>query len=221
MGTGAFANLRSAADYDRLGAVVISHMHADHFLDIIPLRYALCYGPKRPKRRMPLWLPPGGAATLKRLCSAFADEGGDFLNDVFDVNEYDPSATLRLGSGTLNFAPTSHYIPAFAVRWSNGRASVTYSADTAPDARVSELARGCGLFLCEATLLHDEGEPGVRGHSSAGEAARMARDADARHLVLTHYGDRTKPEDLAGAARGVYDGPVAVADDGSVFELVD
>ena len=40
LGTGAFANLRRYADYDRLGAVVISHMHADHFIDVIPLRYA-------------------------------------------------------------------------------------------------------------------------------------------------------------------------------------
>src|SRR5579875_3203130 len=58
LGTGAFANLRRYVDYDRLGAVVISHMHADHFLDLIPLRYALRYGSRRPHAKLKVYLPP-------------------------------------------------------------------------------------------------------------------------------------------------------------------
>ena len=54
LGTGAFSNLRRYVDYDRLGAVVISHMHADHFIDLIPLRYALRYGPRRRSAKLPV-----------------------------------------------------------------------------------------------------------------------------------------------------------------------
>ncbi len=217
LGTGAFANLRQYVDYDRLGGVVISHMHADHFIDLIPLRYALRYGSRRPTGKLGVYLPPGGLATLKRLVSAFADEGGEFLSDVFDLYEYDPATPLLIEGARLRFAHTSHYIPAFAIRWERGGTSVTYSADTAPDERVVALARETDLFLCEATLLHGEGERGMRGHSSGEEAALMARAAGARRLVLTHYGEESTSRDLDEAARRIFTGEIVVADDHRVL----
>ena len=219
LGTGALANLRRHVDYDRIGAVVISHMHADHFIDLIPLRYALRYGPRRRPARLPVHLPPGGLAMLERLVSAFAPEGGDFLNDVFEMHEYDPSRPLAIDGATLRFAPTAHYIPAFAIRWERGGASITYSADTAPDERVVALARETDVFLCEATLRHGEVEPGERGHSSAADASAMAREAGVRRLVLTHYGEESTSRDLDEAARETFDGPVIIADDHSTVEL--
>jgi ribonuclease BN (tRNA processing enzyme) len=213
LGTGAFANLRGYVDYDRLGAVVISHMHADHFIDLIPLRYALRYGGKRVAGKLPVYLPPGGLAVLKTLVSAFADEGGEFLTDVFALEEYDPSRTLKIEGSTLRFAHTAHYIPAFAIRWEHRGASLTYSADTAPDERVVALAHGSDVFLCEATLLAGEAEPGMRGHSSARDAAEMARVAGVRHLILTHYGEASTARDLDEAARAIYSGEIIVADD--------
>ena len=219
LGTGAFANLRPYVDYDGIDAIVITHMHADHFLDLVPLRYALTYGPRRRKRKLAIYLPPGGVATLGRLTSAFADEGGDFLSDVFELSTYDPAAELRIGSGRLRFAPTSHYIPAFAVRYEQDRCSVTYSADTAPDERVVALARGCDAFLCEATLLAGDRENGMRGHSSAFEAGGMAQAAGVRRLILTHYPSEATPADLDQSARRAFDGEIVVADDHATFEF--
>lgn len=220
-GTGAFANMRKYADYDRLDAVVISHMHADHFLDLIPLRYAVRYGSKRRRAKLPIWMPPGGIAMLRSITNAFASEGsGDFLDDAFDVREYDPSKALPLGRGRLRFAQTTHYIAAFAMRYERDGKSITYSADTAPDERVVDLARGTDLFLCEATLLAGEGEEGgVRGHSSGAEAARMAADAGARRLVLTHYSQDATHADLDGSASAIYKGEILVADDHRVIRV--
>jgi ribonuclease BN (tRNA processing enzyme) len=220
LGTGAFANLRRHADYDRLGAVVISHMHADHFIDLIPLRYALRYGTRRREAKLPVYLPPGGIAMLRKLVSAFPHEGGDFLGDAFALFEYDPNRPLALAGGaTLRFAHTAHYIPAFAVRWERDGVSVTYSADTAPDERVVALARETDVFLCEATLRRGEVERGMRGHSSAAEAASMARDAGVRRLVLTHYHDAATSEDLDESARTVFPGDITVADDHATLDL--
>jgi len=222
-GTGAFANMRRYADYDRLDAVVISHMHADHFLDLIPLRYALRYGSKRRSNRLPVWMPPGGAGMLRSMTSCFAKEGnGDFLDEAFDLNEFDPAAGLPIAGGRLRFAPTTHYITSFAIRYERNGTSITYSADTAPDARVVELARGTDLFLCEATLLAGEKEhAGIRGHSSAAEAAKMAADAEVGQLVLTHYAQDATSRDLQDGAREIYRGEIIVADDHSVLELND
>ncbi|MBV8642290.1 MAG: MBL fold metallo-hydrolase [Candidatus Eremiobacteraeota bacterium] len=219
LGTGALANLRRHVDYDRIAAVVISHMHADHFIDLVPLRYALRYGPRRRKQKLPVHLPPGGLTMLRTLVSAFAHEGGEFLDDVFDLYEYDPSRALAIDGATLRFAHTAHYIPAFAVRWERHGASVTYSADTAPDERVVALARETDVFVCEATLRHGEVEPGIRGHSSAADAGRMARDAGVGRLLLTHYGEESTARDLDEDARTNFAGDVLVADDHRTFDL--
>jgi ribonuclease BN (tRNA processing enzyme) len=221
MGTGAFANTRRYADYDKLDAVVISHMHADHFLDLIPLRYAICYGAKRRSNRLPVWMPPGGIALLRSLTSVFAKEGtGDFLDEAFALAEFDPAAGLPIGAGRLRFALTTHFVASFAIRYERNGSSITYSADTAPDRRVVELARGTDLFLCEATLLAGEEESGgIRGHSSAEEAGQMAADAGVGRLVLTHYSQDATARDLADGARGTYNGKIAVADDHHILEV--
>jgi ribonuclease BN (tRNA processing enzyme) len=220
MGTGALANLRLVVDYPDLDAIVITHMHADHFLDLIPLRYGLKYGPLLRDDRMPVWLPPGGEAQLRALARTFSAEGpSDFLDEVFDVNEYDPDAPLEIEKLTVTFAKTVHYIDAYAVRVERDGVSVCYSGDTAPCASVERLARGCSLFLCEAALgLASETGP-LRGHLSAVEAGEMAQRAGARRLLLTHYGTEFAAGELEDAARSVYHGPCAVADDGTELTI--
>jgi ribonuclease BN (tRNA processing enzyme) len=220
-GTGAFANIRRYVDYDKLGAVVISHMHADHFLDLIPLRYAIRYGSKRRPDRLPVWMPPGGIEMLRSMTNVFANEGnGDFLDEAFALQEFDPAAPLPLGSGRLRFAPTTHFVTSFAIRYERNGTSITYSADTAPDQRVVELARGTDLFLCEATLLAGEEEQGgIRGHLSSKEAGQMAADAGVARLVLTHYPQDATTRDLIDGARSIYKGEVAVADDHDVIDV--
>jgi len=219
MGSGSLGNLHTAIDYPQLDAVVISHMHADHFLDVIPLRYGLKYGPLLRDGRMPLWLPPGGSRVLRAIAAAFAGEGpADFLDEVFEVNEYDPAAPLEVNDLRLTFAQTRHYIETYAVRAERENASIVYSADTAPCESVVELARGCSLFLCEATIGLGVDE-GVRGHLTAEEAGRMAAEARAHRLVLTHYGTTYAPEELVEAAQTAFEGRVSIADDGVELSL--
>jgi ribonuclease BN (tRNA processing enzyme) len=179
------------------------------------------YGSKRRSTRLPVWMPPGGIAMLRSIADAFAHEGnGDFLDEAFDLKEFDPSEPLAIGYGRLRFAPTTHYITSFAMRYEHNGKSITYSADTAPDPRVVELARGTDLFLCEATLLANEMEHGgIRGHSSSREAAQMAADADVKRLVLTHYTQDATSHDLEEGARTIYKGAISVADDHSVLEV--
>ncbi|MFN2529265.1 MAG: MBL fold metallo-hydrolase [Candidatus Baltobacteraceae bacterium] len=215
IGSGAFANLRQFVDYHRLDAVVITHMHADHFLDIIPLRYALKYGSLRRHGKLELYLPPGGEAMLRTLVSAFSPESdNDFLDEVFDIKVFTEKDSVEVKDLKLTFSKTIHYIEAYAIRaTAAGGTSVTYSADTAPSDDVVKLARGSNLFLCEATLGPYETEGAMRGHCSAREAALMAREADVESLVLTHYGSGVPPDSLSEEARRHFSGDCGVADD--------
>ncbi len=220
LGSGAFASLRRFRDPDSLDAVVISHMHADHFLDLVPLRYALKYGDRSGDRKVGLYLPPDGEVMLRKLVGAFHSEAGsDFIEDVFDVRAYDPENKLCIRDLTLRFAPTSHYISTFAMRFETRDASLTYSADTAPDKRVAALAGGTTAFLCEATLTERGEAERPRGHSSAREAAGMAASAGVGRLLLTHYPSSADVQQLKTAAGAAFGGPIDVVDDGFVATL--
>jgi ribonuclease BN (tRNA processing enzyme) len=221
-GTGALANALAYLRAEEIDAIVISHMHADHFMDLIPLRYALKYGARTNARRIAIYLPPGGEKVLRAISSALSREpGGDFLSEVFDIRTYDPASVLELGPAQMLFAPTRHYIPTFACRYELGGASVVYSADTAPTEPLVALARNAGLFLCEATLRTDRAEAdGERGHLTAREAALMAREAGVHRLAITHYPHELTAADLAGAVREVYSGELSIADDHDAYRIV-
>ena len=214
-GSGALAKIQESLDYGSLDAVVITHMHADHFLDVVPLRYALKYGVHNRTERTPLWLPPHGERLLRSIGNAFAhDSPTDFFDEVFEVREYDPKTALTIGDVTLTFAPTVHYIEAYAVRVEHGATSVVYSADTAPCEAVARLASECTLFICEATLGLGTEEGPERGHLNAYEAGQLARTAGAQRLLITHYGAEYMPAELEAAVAETYSGPCSIADDG-------
>ncbi len=218
-GPGSMAKLQLAIEYTRLDAIVISHVHADHFFDLVPLRQGLRHGPLSRADRLPLFLPPAGAASLEALQRAVSpDAPGDFFDAVYAVEEYDPARPLQIGGVSLRFARTRHYIEGYAIRADAGEASVTYSSDTAPCDAVVDLARQTSLFLCEAALGLDE-ESGERGHCSAEEAGEMAQRAEAQRLVLTHYGSAYAPQRLVDAAKRRFGGHTEAAEDGLVFGL--
>lgn len=214
-GTGALANALTYLRADEIDAIVISHMHADHFLDLIPLRYALTYGSRTNHRSVPVYLPPGGEAILRGIAGSLSREpGGDFFDGVFAISTYDPSRGLSLGPARLRFAPTLHYVDTFACRYEIKGANAVYSADTAPTEALVELAREADLFLCEATLYNGQAEPyGKRGHLTAREAGLMAREAGVRRLALTHYPHELTAEALIAGVRESYQGELTVADD--------
>ncbi|MEU0601286.1 ribonuclease Z [Streptomyces sp. NPDC006393] len=81
---------------------------------------------------------------------------------------------------------------------------------------VHALAEGCDLLVIESTFLDgDEGLAEEYGHLTAGQAARVARDAGVRHLVLTHFSQRyTEPEEFERQARAAgFEGELTVAYD--------
>lgn len=214
-GIGAFSKLALRFDCAQLDAIVISHMHSDHFFDLVPFRYTLKYGHRPLERRLPLWLPPNGRERLDALRRAVSvDAAADFFETVFEVGEYDPNAALLVGDVTLRFRRTRHYVEAYAVRAECNGASMTYSADTAPCDAVVELARGSSIFLCEAGFGLDREEAAQRGHCNAEEAGEMAERAGARRLVLTHYPGGFEPQALVDAAKRRFSGEVIAAHDG-------
>lgn len=217
LGSGALSKLLEVEALENIDAIVISHMHADHFFDLVPLRYALKYSVKR-SSMLPVYLPPGGGKTLQTIVSPFA-RGASFFDGVMRVTEYAPERPLKVAAARISFAKTRHYIDAFAIRVEAGMRAIAFSADTAPEPRVVELARDADIFVCESGLGVTGTEQGDRGHSNAEEAATMARDASARQLILTHYPAQSDPANLKAAAKHIFPGEVRLAEDGMDIAL--
>ncbi len=216
-GPGVVGQLQKYLPYWELSAVVITHMHADHVLDLVPLRYGFRYSPAASQHEPPrVYVPPKGRVKLERLFSVL-DPAGAGLADVLLVGEYDPGARLRLGSLTVRFHPMRHYEPTWGVRVTDGHAVVAYSGDTGPCDELMALAQGADLFLCEATMpTRSERD---WGHMTPAEAGEVARAAGARRLVLTHVWQELDRDELVREAHAHFGGPVEVATEGRVYEL--
>lgn len=211
-GGGVFAKLRALADPLAVDAVLISHLHADHTLDLLPFSFSLAdrLGGEKPPRP-PLWAPPGGRSALGAFASALGMD--DQIAVGFSLREYEPVEPLGLGPFTVTFRQVPHYIPTWAcdVRCVDG-SRLTYGADCGPNDAVVELARDTPMLMLEATEGPGPHEGvGERGHLTAAEAGALARRAGAGRLLLTHYSDLFDAEALRTAAQGAFDGTVEMA----------
>lgn len=217
-GTGAIQSLRKHIECAELDAIVISHMHPDHYMDLVQLRFALKLGTPPRQTPLPVALPPGGLERMNDL-GKVVETGQPFWTNVLDLYEYDPAFKLTLADLTIEFAKTLHYIDAYAMRIQSNSTVITYSADTAPCDAVIHHARNTDLFICETALGPTGTDYTPRGHSNAAEAGQMAAAARTKHLLLTHYASQFDPQALAAAASQTYAGKITVADDGMEFAV--
>jgi ribonuclease BN (tRNA processing enzyme) len=217
-GNGVFGKLRAVCDYAAVDAVVISHLHADHMLDLVPFSYALRYGPRPERARPVLHAPAGARDTFRRIVGAWGSE--DLVEGAFDLQEYTVGDRLEVGSLQVRFALVPHFTTTHAVEVrAAGGARFVFGADSGPTDVFADFARAADLLVLEATLTApDEGEA-VRGHLTAAEAGAHARAAGARRLVLTHISDELDLGAAAEAAGAAFGGAVAIARGGAVYEV--
>lgn len=220
-GNGAFGKLRERIGYRAVEAVVISHLHGDHVLDLVPFSYALTLGPgaseHAPKPR--LLAPSGATAFFTRLAGTWEDAG--LIADAFEIEEYEPGAQLEAGGIALRMHPVPHYGPTHAVEITSPEGGrIVYGADGRYSDELIAAARGADSLIAEATLVEpDPAPPHERGHMSAAEAGRLAKAAGVKRLILTHISDELDPERSCAAAAEAFDGWVEVAREGLIIEV--
>ena len=224
LGPGTLLELRKHADFRRLDAVLLSHLHVDHMLDVFALRFALAYNPVKANRKVPLWLPPGGLAFFKRAAELLSsgEDSATYFSKVFELGEYDPEGHLEIGDLMLSFHPTVHYIPCWAIRvrpTSGGDGDLVYTADYGPSSGLEGFAHGVRVLLSEATSPEPAIEDrSLSGHVTASEAADLANAMSATTLVLTHMYEENDPEAFWRTAAKRFPRDVLVAKPGLVVE---
>jgi len=227
-GNGVFSKLRGHVDYVDVDAILISHLHADHFLDLVPFAYALTYAPRQqpvavagwPGTSDPacpeLYAPLGAKEMFRQIVSCWGNE--QLIEDAFSLHEYQAWDEVSLGPFQVRFCEVPHYTPTFAVELVTSGRRFTYSADCSPNQELVDFARDTDLLLIEATLPRPE-RTGERGHLTPSEAGDHGRRARAKRLVITHFSDELDPEWADQEATRAFGGPVGLAHDGAVYSV--
>lgn len=228
-GNGVFSKLRDHIDYIAVDTVLLSHLHADHFLDLVPYSYALTYAPRQQPvpvagwpgtsdpARPDLYAPVGSQAAFRSIVSCWGNE--DLIERAFSVQEYQPWQELELGPLRVRFCEVPHFTRTFALDIRNGDgARFTYSADCSPNDELVQFAHDTDLLMIEATLPRPE-RTGERGHLTPAEAGEHGRRARAHRLVITHFSDELDADWAREEAASAFGGPVELAHEGAVYTV--
>lgn len=217
LGPDTLLELRKHIDYRELTAIVISHLHMDHILDLFALRFTLSYNPVKAERRIPLLLPPGGLAFMAKAAELFATEPGeieDYFSEVYDMGEYNPDGLLEIGDFMLTFARTIHPVPCWAIRVHarDNSDDLVYTADTGSDVNLDDFARETAVLVADSAAMPTAPEEMIRQvHMTPQHAADLATRVSARTLVLSHMWEENDPMNAAMSARESFQGRLHVA----------
>lgn len=207
-GSAVVSNLQKYLDLGDLDAVVLSHYHFDHFCDV----GTLVYGRQILTR----------IGQLSGVLPIYGNEEDIHLQELTK----DPYAqgiatkegeTLELGPFRIDFLKTQHPVPCFAMRITAGGVSVVYSADTSYFKGLADFATDADLCMLECTLYPGY-DGSTMGHMNSTDAAKLAREAGAKELLLTHLPIYGNTAQLLEDALKHYEGKVSLASMGWTWE---
>ncbi len=213
LGPGTFVALQRYIDIHSLDAIVLTHFHPDHCVDIYPLYYALRFSDSFSKR-VPLLVPEG---TEQSLFAFLSGDSRQEFSRVFELQLVESGQKMGLGPFDMEFARTNHPVETLAIAVSDVSGTVAYSADTGPGGGFPELASKADLVICEATYQTTGQGPAI--HLSSQEAGALAESSGAGQLVLTHRFPTCDRQAWLECAAAEYSGEMYEASPGLVIRL--
>jgi ribonuclease BN (tRNA processing enzyme) len=215
-GTGALSNLQRQIPFAELEAVVLSHEHMDHCLDLYPMFIARFFAAER-LPALPVWAPPGafdGVAVLED------DEGRRQMRDVYDVHEVEAGSEFEVGPFRISTRLLPHWVPNSGMRIAADGVVLAYTGDTGPSEEIETIARDADLLIAEASWQDADLASGKQPfHLTARQSAEHATRAGARRTMLSHFwpgSDRDLSHEQASEA---YDGELLLAHEGLTVEV--
>ncbi len=214
LGSGALGPLQRHCEPGDLDAVLLSHLHPDHCMDVLPLYVALTYDPVATHDRLLVYGPAGAGAHLARAYGRCEEPGLTGAFDFLDLRE----GTQEVGPFTVTAARTAHPIETWAMRIEHGGRILVYSADTGPTERLVTLAEGADVFLCEASY-QEGGDNPADLHLTGRQAGEHAARAGVRRLVITHVPVWNDPARTLEEARSSFGERVELAQPGTSYKI--
>lgn len=214
MGNGSLGALQRHTDIYAVDAVLLSHLHVDHCIDVCSYYVARKYHPAGPASRIPVFGPAG---TANRMAAAYGLPPKPGMHDEFNFLRHVPDAT-SIGPFTIETARVVHPVQTYAMRVSAGGRTLVYSGDTGPTPALIDIARGADVALFEASFLTGRDNP-TDLHLTGAQAAEHAAAAGVNRLILTHLVSWNDTEQVRAEAAAVFRGELQVAHSGLAVEV--
>jgi ribonuclease BN (tRNA processing enzyme) len=214
LGNGALGPLQRYAGLFDIDAVLLSHLHADHCLDVCSYVVVRRYNPAGPSPRVPVFGPRG---THGRLAAAYDPTSTDGLTDVFAFVALEPGER-ELGPFTVQVSRVNHPVETFATRLTTGDGTLTYSGDTASSDALVRLAAGSDMLLCEASFEDGTASPPDL-HLTGREAGEHAAKAGVGRLLVTHIPPWADQDRIVEAAAEAFAGPTEAVTAGATYQI--
>ena len=208
-GPGITGRLAKIVPYYKLSAIIVSHLHFDHMLDLLPLSYVLHIKPAT----VPLYFP---FETKSMFFGTYeANEINPFL-DAFDIR--DAKGNFEIGPFKIQLLPVKHRLATVGTRVETSDGVIAYSGDSAYCENLIKHARNADIFLSEATYLERDKERTKEGHMTAKEAATIAKKANVKKLLLTHIWFEYNKKESLEEAKTIFDN-TELAKEMEVYEI--
>lgn len=209
-GPGTLANLQKVCSLGDIDAVVLTHAHPDHWLEMPVVANAIEW--YEPRERLPVYSNAHMAEQARNLI-------GPDIDRPFDWRIIEADAQIDIGDQRWTFAETEHYVPTFATRTDSGGESIAFTSDTGPGFSLQPMVDRSGpldMALIESTFLEREEHVGAL-HLSADEAGQMAENAGVGRVVLTHQAPREDRAAHLQKASANFSGEIVLAEVGQQY----
>jgi len=214
LGSGALGALQRHVRLEQVDAVLLSHLHADHCLDLCGYYVVRRYGANAPLPRIPVYGPEG---TADRMARAYDLEPNPGMNEEFDFRTF-PAGPFPVGPFVVRTARVAHPVPAYALRLEADGSVLAYSGDTGACDALVDIAERADLLLCEASFVEAPDNPPDL-HLTGREAGEHAARAGVGRLVLTHIPPHIDGKQVFREAESAFAGGLDVARAGATYTV--
>jgi len=217
LGNGALGALQRHIDPMAIDAVVLSHLHSDHCLDLCGLYVMQKYCPtSTPRTRIPVY---GPGRTGERMARAYDLTAPDNMDKEFDFRDLIDREAVRIGPFTVTPHRVNHPGEAYGIRVEADGAVLAYTGDTDSCDGLKALCHNATMVLADSAFV-DGRDDSTDIHLSGSRAAQAAIDAGGvQRLMLTHIPPWNIPEVCRAQADAVWPGDVELAEADAVHEL--
>lgn len=205
-GHGVCSQLARWLPAEKLGAVVITHFHPDHYIDLFAIRHiiraAMFTGTRQ--KPLPVYMPTEPDYHYQSFAA---------MEKELQVLPLHDNSNFTVGPMQVKAFPVDHPIPAWGVKVGCQNRSLVYTSDTSYHQQLVEQIQGTDLLLCEASLRLADGAVAAQlGHMTTADAGRLAREGGAKTLLATHFWPEYELEVLQEEIEQEYNGKIIMAD---------
>lgn len=211
-GNGILKNLKLPKDLKNL-TVIISHLHKDHYGDLLSLSYAsyVYHNLGILKEKIKVYIPNDIKLNDYKYLKNFTTE------NYLEFIPYDENKIININDIIISFKQTKHSIKTFATKIEKDNTKIVYSADTGYDKTLINFFKNSDILICESSFLEGQKKENYN-HLTAKEAATLAKLSNTKKLILTHFWPEIKKKKYLKEARTIFKN-TNIAKDKKIYKL--